>query len=240
MPFIHPVSYMSAGASAGNDSFTKILLHFDGADASTTATDSNAGGSAHTWTANGDAQLDTGITPKFGTAAALFDGTGDYFSTPDHADFTLGSGDFTIDFWFNVNTAGNGTFRYISGQSNAAGSNTSVTAHAYLSAGNLIGIYLGSGGVLNNYEGTTAITTTGWHHYACVRTGNTVKLFLDGVQENSQSYSSTLQDSAETYSVGRSGAYASNAFYGSIDEFRLSVGIARWTAGFTPPTVAYS
>ena len=30
-----------------------------------------------------------------------------------------------------------------------------------------------------------------------------------------------------------------NLWWGSIDEFRLSVGKARWTAAFTPPTVAY-
>jgi len=34
--------------TTGNDSYTKVLLHMDGSDASTTFTDSNAGGSAHT------------------------------------------------------------------------------------------------------------------------------------------------------------------------------------------------
>src|SRR5262249_41203526 len=50
---------------AGNDAFTKILLHFDGADASTAFVDSNLGGSPHTWTASGNAQIDTAIV-KFG------------------------------------------------------------------------------------------------------------------------------------------------------------------------------
>ena len=74
--------------------FTKSLLHFDGADASTTFTDE----SGKTFTARGNAQLDT-AQQKFGTASGLFDGTGDYIDTPDHADWFLGTGDFTIDFW---------------------------------------------------------------------------------------------------------------------------------------------
>src|SRR5262245_32929117 len=85
----------------GNDTNCKVLLHFNGTDTATTITDSNAGGSAHTWTAAGNAQIDTAAS-KFGGASGLFDGTGDWVTTSDHADFTLGSGAFTIDLWFNV------------------------------------------------------------------------------------------------------------------------------------------
>jgi Bacterial regulatory proteins, tetR family len=55
----------------------KVLLHFDGADGSTTITDNNSGGAAHAWTANGNAQIDTAQS-KLGGASCLFDGTGDY------------------------------------------------------------------------------------------------------------------------------------------------------------------
>jgi hypothetical protein len=72
----------TAALAAGNDSFTKILLHMDGANTSTTFTDSNSGGSAHTWTAAGNAQIST-ATYKLGGASGLFDGTGDFITTPD-------------------------------------------------------------------------------------------------------------------------------------------------------------
>jgi hypothetical protein len=39
--------------------------------------------------------------------------------------------------------------------------------------------------------------------------------------------------------VGRGGALNTLQWNGFIDEFRLSVGTARWTAGFTPPTANY-
>ena len=73
---------------------------------STTITDTNIGGSAHVWTAVGNAQIDTARIRFRRTASLLLDGTGDWVTTPDHADFTLGSSDFTIDCWFNCTNAG--------------------------------------------------------------------------------------------------------------------------------------
>ena len=86
-----------------DDSYTVALLHFNGADASTTFIDE----SGKTWTASGNAQIDTAQS-KFGGASGLFDGTGDSITTPDHADFDVGSGDFTVDFWMRQNTAWTG------------------------------------------------------------------------------------------------------------------------------------
>ncbi len=57
----------------------------NGADGSTTFTDSATGGS-HTWTAYGNAQIDTAQN-KFGGASGLFDGSGDYIDTPDSPDW---------------------------------------------------------------------------------------------------------------------------------------------------------
>src|SRR5262245_47256258 len=65
---------LSGALADGNDTYTKVLLHFNGTDASTTITDDNSGGSAHTWTAAGNAQIDT-ADYKFGAASGLFDGT---------------------------------------------------------------------------------------------------------------------------------------------------------------------
>lgn len=227
--------------SADNDEYTKVLLRMDGADGSTTFTDTNAGGSAHTWTASGNAQIDTAKS-KFGGASGLFDGTGDYISTPDHADFTLGSDDFTIDFWFYVNFAG-GSAKYPAGQVDAAGAaNVNSAWYFSRSAANVISAVVISGTTQTAVTGTTQFTNavnTGWHHCALVRTGNTLKLFIDGVQEGGDvAFSSTINNSTGNLTVGRLGDTAFPAWLGWIDEFRLSVGIARWTANFTPPQAA--
>lgn len=223
----------------GNDGFTKVLLHFDGTDASTTITDSNAGGSAHTWTAIGNAQLDTGIT-KFGTATLLCDGTGDSVTAPDSADFTLGSGNFTIDTWFN-RAGGDTTNRFMYGQANSAGTG-GLTTWAKLDGANKIVCDISSNGTASavSITSTTTFTAAGWHHLAFVRTGNTLKMFINGTQEGGDgSFASSVFDSSNSLGVGSLGELTTTTWFGSLDEFRLSVGIARWTANFTPPTAAY-
>ena len=234
------VTTLSLG-SGGNDSFTKVLLHMDGADASTTFTDSNTGGSAHTWTARGNAQIDTADS-KFGGASGLYDGTGDWVDTPDSADFTLGSGPFTIDGWFKCNAAG-GTTLNIAGQNDAGYTAAASPWSIKRSTANVIQVIISDGASFTVINGTTQFTNavnTGWHHYELVRTGNTLKLFIDGVQEGGDaSFSGTLPDSANTLSVGRAGEVAGSEWNGWLDEFRLSVGIARHTQAFTPPTGAY-
>lgn len=226
---------------AGNDSSTKILLHMNGADASTTFTDSNAGGSAHTWTAAGNAQIDTAQS-KFGGASGLFDGTGDWITTPDSSDFTLGSGDWTVDFWFNCDAAG-GAEKDLCGHGD--GTTPSLSAfHIYRTTGNVI---LGTafvGGNAFTITGTTQFTdavNTGWHHCAFVRTGNTLKLFLDGVQEGGNvAISGSVNNSATVFAIGTAGTFTATPWEGWVDEFRLSVGTARWTTDFTPPQAQYA
>jgi hypothetical protein len=237
---ITPQQLTENPGAGGNDQYTKVLLHFDGTDASTTITDSNIGGSAHSWTANGNAQIDTAQF-KFGGASGLFDGTGDYVSTPDSVDFTLGTSDFTIDFWFNCNAAG-GSNQGLGGQNDSGGTGTNTAWRIYRTSGNVISFQTASGGGFDaTLTGTTQFTNavnTGWHHCAVTRSGSTFRLFLDGVQEASTVSSGAVDDSSLNLVVGRLGDQSID-WTGWIDEFRLSVGIARWSANFTPPVTAY-
>lgn len=229
----------SLGASNGNDGFTKILIHFDGADTSTTITDVAAGvGTPATWTANGNAQLDTAQS-KFGGASGLFDGTGDYWASPDSTNFTLGSGNWTVDCWFNWN-GGAGVRGFIAGQCDNTGAATNASITLEHQTNNTIRAIANVGGTPNLIASTTTITTTGWHHVAFVRVSSVIKLFLDGVQEGGDvAISGTVNDSTFAFSIGRGGEITGTPWNGWIDEFRLST-IARWTANFTPPTAAYS
>lgn len=104
--------YLAGQGGGGINSFTKLLLHTDGTDGSTTFTDSSL--SPKTISVFGNAQVDTAQS-KFGGASALFDGTGDYL-TGSSADFAFGTNDFTIDFWMRRGTQA-GTANYGKGLS---------------------------------------------------------------------------------------------------------------------------
>ncbi len=228
--------------ATGNDTYTKILLHFDGTDASTDIPDSNVGGLPHTWTVSGSAQLDTAAF-KFGTASLLLDGTTDYVSTPASADFALGSGAFTIDFWFNCDAAG-GTVQRLCGQADSGPTITTQTFNIRRLATNVIAATATVSSTPFLVTGTTTFTNavnTGWHHCAFVRTGNILKLFIDGVQEGGDlAITGSVNTSVNNVSVGALGENTATTWTGWIDEFRLSVGIARWTTDFIPPTSAYA
>lgn len=223
-----------AGSSetTGNDAFTKVLLHMDGADTSTTFTDDNAGGSAHTWTAAGNAQIDTAQS-KFGGASGLFDGTGDAVTSPDHADFEV-TGDYTIDCWLRANS--------IVGNQAVFAKTPADNFGPYMvrSESGALKFYASSTGAshdIANAVDAGSISTGIWYHLAVVRSGNNYFTFLDGVQQATFSNSSTPHNNATALRIGV--LTSLNFWNGWIDEFRLSH-TARWTSNFTPPTVAYS
>jgi len=84
------------------DELSVLLLHMDGTDGSTVFIDDGATG--HTVIAHGNAQIDTAYK-KFGTGSGLFDGSGDYLSIPDHANFNMASGRVAIDVWKRFQSA---------------------------------------------------------------------------------------------------------------------------------------
>jgi hypothetical protein len=215
--------------------YTKSLLHMNGTDGSTTFTDS-ATGEPHTWTAAGNAQIDTAQS-KFGGASGLFDGNGDYIWSADSADWAFGDGNFTIDFW--AKRTRSGTNEWIFGQGGS-----SLQQYWGMQWYNDNYVYCNfrkaDGGTVQ-LKSTITISDTNWHHYAYVRDGNTLRLFIDGVARGTANVTGQSQiDNPYKFVIGRVGEYNGYYFAGWVDEFRISKGIARWTSNFTPPTEEYS
>jgi len=224
------------------DSFTRLLLHMNGADGSTLFPDHAPPG--HAWTAAGTAQVDTAQS-KFGGASALFNGSAssDCIFTGDSGFLTLGSSDFTIECWFRCNT-GTGIFPGLCGQGNNGGMVAATSSvRIYRDNNGHMNFLVSDGSSLSAIFGGRVFTdtvNTGWHHIAVIRTGNIMRMFIDGVQDGSDlAFSASVQDSASQFEVGRA-SQSGTEWVGWIDEFRLSVGVARWTAPFTPPTAAYN
>lgn len=222
---------------AVDDGYTVALLHMNGSDASTTFTDE----SGKTWTAAGNAQIDTAQS-KFGGASGLFDGTGDYISTPDHADFAFGTGDVTIDFWAMYNSLPASGTHMISYMQYTDNSNF-IFCSLYNNAGTYVWYFYDAGGFGGlSFTTPAAPSTSTWYHIAYVRNGSNFYFFMDGTKSSSTPTSATsASDLASSPSIAK--GVAGNLWLdhnGWVDEFRISKGIARWTANFTPPTSAYA
>jgi len=221
------------------DPQTEFLLHCNGADASTNFPD--AGDQARTFTARLNAQVDTAQS-KFGGASMLLAGGDDRVDTPDHADFTIGSGDFTFDCWIRI--ADTGIRRQLAGQSNAAGDATSISLYVEKQANDRMRAFICVGAATIQVIGTTALVTGQFYHLAIVIASGVLKLFLNGVQEGGNvSVGGSVNDATSVWTIGRAGDLdnaAVNTWNGWVDEVRLSIGVARWTSNFTPPTAAYT
>lgn len=219
----------------GIDQYVVFGSHFDGTDGATTATDFSTEQAAKTITFVGNAQLDTAQF-KFGTASLLLDGTGDYITLADSDDFTY-TGDFTIDFQVRFNSAVNVAYDlYDHGV--AADTNRNFILWDGGNSRWYFGIYNGGSVDFEFFASDTIVVDT-WYHVALVRSGNNWFWFRDGTEKATTSNAVAYSNKATTVRIGANSSDGT-PMNGWIDEYRISKGIARWTANFTPPSAPYS
>lgn len=226
-----------ANVGGGNDSYTELLLHMDGADASTTFTDSSSNN--HGDTAVDNAQMDTD-QKKFGTASGLFDGTGDYVTYADHANWFMSTGRVTIDFWVRFNTVQTSTFYY---QKNAAGGAYVSFHYKTAATAGWQFIYYDGAAIQIIVDGAHTPAVNTWYHIALIRgwgdDNDDWAITVDGTQVGTTVTDATAwPDLDQIIHIGA--ASAANYHDGWIDEYRISKGVARWEANFTPPAKAYA
>lgn len=214
------------GIYCGNDAidtYTKTLLHFDGIEGGTTITDAIAG---HIWTAHNNAKLST-THKKWGTAGLLLGSlaTDDKVESTS-ADYVIGTNEFTIDFWLRRHTKA-GSFRPVF---SLVGTLWSFLMY------NTDGVYyrISVDGKTIQISDSYGINT--WFHVAIVGNGSSIKLYMNGILQGSVAY--VYNYPASTIRIGSRYENYDN-WYGAIDEFRLSIGIQRWTESFSVPTSAY-
>lgn len=187
-----------------------------------------------TVTAAGNAQVSTAQS-VFGGASLLLDGVGDYLSTPDNADFNFGSGDFTIDFRVRF-TSLTGLQILLAKRTSSVGSiNFAVVLN-----GGAIQLFLSSNGsswdiVSAGSFGTPSANV--WYHVAAVRNGTAITGYFNGTGTALATSSASLFVNTSPVFIGSDSD--TQGVVGNMDEIRISKGIARWTANFTPPTSAY-
>lgn len=241
MMIINP--YPFAQASDPYLASVSLLLAMSGEAGSTAFPDTSP--SPKTVAAYGNAQISTENT-KFGASSGKFDGSGDYLIVTPASAGDLGSGDFTAELWFCINSYP------------AAGS-YAVLLDKQVSPSSRYTLYLGNNtpgdnGLRFNVNGTAVCGTSDgtngtlsslgyqlgtWYHAAVVRSGGVYKLYLDGVAlPRQQSGSQTLSNSA-ALCIGAFSVGGSLFFDGFCCQLRFTPGVVRYAASFTPPTAPF-
>jgi hypothetical protein len=172
--------------------------------------------------------------------SGYFDVTGDTLSAGSNAAFALGTGDFTVE-----------TFAYYVAQSNVDaiavanwdgvtwGSNKWSLHLDHTTARAKVTFWF------HNYSSTVPLLTSTntltigqWHHVAVSRSGNTFRLFINGVLDVSATNSTSLDggNNSPIYVGGGGGGAGSQYFNGYLSSTRLVKGTAVYTATFTTPT----
>ncbi len=216
-----------------NFAFNSLLLHGNGTNGSTVITDSS--GSPKAVTAVGNAQISTAQS-KFGGASIAFDGSGDIVRLQTQVSaFDFGADNFTLEAWvYRLNS--NSSVIYIgqSDLSTVAGSQSIFYVGSTSSA-----LYVGS----STYSITSPSPDLNtWAHVAWVRNGGTFISFLNGTTVNSRADLGTLAlnvgstNNPPTIGSQNNGSTALNGY---IDDLRITKGVARYTANFTPPTLPF-
>jgi hypothetical protein len=178
----------------------------------------------------GDAKISTAVS-KFGGSSMSFDGTGDRLIIPSSVSLNL-TGDFTIEMWVYLTTLS--AYQMLFSISSTGGVGAGLT-DLYVESNGAMSYYASGSTILTS--AASALGTNNWYHVALVKNGTSQVLYVNGISKASAT-SSTLPNAGVAWTIGDRITSAVNGNYpitGYIDDFRVTKGVARYTANFTPP-----
>lgn len=218
----------SPAVATGIDANTDLMLHLDGGFG-----DSSTYG--RTTTLAGSPTIDAGTT-KFGAGAARFNGNGQgvYY---DVATLTY---PYTVDLWvrFNSFTAYDnifGRFDTILLHMNNNGGGTGTRFDVQQMNGGL-----GAG----TFTSAVSAVVNTWYHLALVMTAKTAGTFYVNGNPETISFGAAFGSwghlgTSTSFDFGTFDPANGYGVDGWLDEVRVSMGVARYSGAFTPPTAPY-
>lgn len=232
-----PLALLNPSAPAVDPaSLTIVLLHFD-----TDYTDSSQ--TAAVWS-NWNTGQSISATSKFGAGSLATLGTGGIYTQNATVRTPLGSDNWTIEGWFNKTAIGNdtnGLFMFMDGGESIYKQPITL----YIENGILYAAVRFDASTRITISHQTAIVAGEFMHYALVRNGATITLYLNGVAGTTtiNSGALSLYPSNILYchiSQARKVEWGTDTYLDGLhDEFRYRRE-AVYTTNFTPPTSAFT
>ena len=188
------------------------LLHFDG-----DLTDETG----RVWSQSGSPII--GGVGRFGGCITFSRSSSERVSSTHPA---FGTDDWTVEMWvkFNSTTGQQNFFENL----NSAGINPAGRFTIY-QKDNTLRIFINSADRINTPTPSTSV----WNHISVSRESGIVRLFVNGEVKGSwNSGGLNFDQTLTSFGAG----FGTNSLFGAIDELRITKGVARYIANFTPPT----
>lgn len=169
-------------------------------------------------TNHGTAYGATATTNRMAAAnsAYYFDGSGTYIGVPNSS--SLNMTNMTLAFWFRLDSSG--AVRELVNKMGPEGTRTLAFGSEYASSDQKIRFRIctdGWLGTLTDCPSTSSIAPGTWYHFAGTYDGSAMRVYINGVFENSVPKSGAIFSSTEEVKIGRYGYYAGWVFHGAID-----------------------
>ena len=228
-PQVTTLSYNVPFSNLTRSNQIDFISHGD-VGSGTTFTDSSINNLTLT-SANGASHAGTG--PFGGSAMSFVRASSQQVSSASTSLCNFGTSDFTIDFWFNINS-GTATSTRMHALNIGAGTSTNISFD-FNDSGYGIWVYWMSGGSNNIRQSGNYRNDGLWHHCAFVRDNGTCRLWIDGAYIGGVSYATQIGATQSLYIGSSSGG---QYWDGYIDEVRIIKGTALWrgASDFSVPT----
>jgi hypothetical protein len=170
-----------------------------------------------------NSSIESAVYTSIVKGSVLFSGSNN-LSVSNSTELNPGTGDFTIEFWVNLNsTINNGSFY----RANNLGVDIFMKS---VSGQNRLA--MGQAQVATLITDTVTMTTGAWVHVAAVRISGLTKLYKNGVLVGSAADANNYVTDGVNY-IGTQGGIRINGY---MTNLRVVIGTGVYTGTFTPPT----
>ena len=188
---------------------------------------------AFAWKAGGNPSL-TGCGSVFFNGG----GGGGHLEIPDSNDFDIGGGDFTVECWYFPMSHGSYEGLVHQWENNNWNATNSWCLEPV--GGTLDFYYAKTDSSIDHATGPSGqIPLNQWNHCAAVKSGNTIRVYLNGVYNGDHTVSGTIQNGNGKVRIGGGCANGGNV-NGYISNVKVTKGQALYWNSFTPTSSTYT
>jgi hypothetical protein len=219
----------NTGAAPPPTGVDELLLHLNGIDGGTVFTDNGSHGYTDIHR-NGTGNVVTSTAQSQFGGSSMYIPTGYDWLTVNTPETTIGTSDFSMDFWTRPSAEGSEIYCALNSGANDTGW--------------IILLFANSGQMTFYDGGVPGATPLGpvntWTHFECTRNSGVVYMFTNGVLSTPFSYARDFGATIGSVTVGNCPAFGVRAAVGYMQEFHLLTGMGcGHTANFMPPTSPY-